>query len=137
MIARSKLLSKLKGVDHAFLNYQESVLFETKETFTSVIQVHGSDVWVYNDTPQKTSQKNQADAIICNSIDRTIGIITADCIPLIVASLDARIIAVVHAGWKGLSQGIIKNSMNEIKKLNTNQSELFFLPWPTHNDMLL
>ena len=130
MIAHSNLLSKIKGIEHAFLNHQESVLFETKETFTSVMQVHGSDVWLYNNTSQKTSKKTHADAIICNSIGNKIGVITADCIPLIVASRDASVIAVVHAGWKGLSKGIIKRSIEGIKILNTSQSELFFCIGP-------
>lgn len=130
MIAHSKLLSKIKGVDHAFLNHQESVLFETKETFASIMQVHGSDVLVHNNTLQETSKKTRADAIICNSTDNKISIITADCIPLLVSSLDAKIIAAVHAGWKGLSQGIIKKSMEEIRNLNTSQSELFFCIGP-------
>jgi len=131
MINHSNLLSRVKGIDHAFLNYQQSIYFSANIIFTSIKQVNGSEVWIFDDNIVKDPAKEiQSDAIICHSKETTISIITADCIPLLIASLDAEIIAVVHAGWKGLSQGIIKNTIEKINSLNTSESELFFCIGP-------
>ncbi|MCS3430559.1 polyphenol oxidase family protein [Klebsiella sp. BIGb0407] len=131
MMIHSVLLSKIEGITHAFLNHQESIRFVAKGGYISIKQIHSSDVWVCDDNiSPEHSKKIQADAIVCHSEDKTISIITADCIPLIIASSDAEIISVVHAGWKGLAQGIIKNTLTEIQKLNVSQSELFFCIGP-------
>ncbi|PWB35398.1 D-alanyl-alanine synthetase [Pseudomonas sp. SDI] len=42
---------------------------------------------------------------------RPIGIITADCLPILLTSSSEPFVAVIHAGWKGLFSGIIRNSV--------------------------
>ena len=45
-----------------------------------------------------------------------IGVVTADCVPIIIYDLKNEIIGCIHAGWKGAFSGIIKNTVNKIKK---------------------
>ena len=49
-----------------------------------------------------------------------LGVVTADCVPIILYDVKNQIIGCVHAGWKGAYLGIIKNTINKIKKMNSN-----------------
>ena len=49
-----------------------------------------------------------------------IGVVTADCVPIILYDDKNKIIGCIHAGWKGAYSDIIKNTINKIKKLNSN-----------------
>ncbi len=40
-----------------------------------------------------------------------VGVVTADCLPLLIASRDGRYVCSVHAGWQGLVSGIVDNSL--------------------------
>ena len=49
-----------------------------------------------------------------------LGVLTADCVPVILYDVKNQIIGCVHAGWKGAYFDIIKNTINKIKKMNSN-----------------
>lgn len=51
---------------------------------------------------------------------------TADCLPILVSSLQGDFVAAIHAGWRGLANGIINNFFNQIKQLNIVLSDLLF-----------
>lgn len=53
-----------------------------------------------------------------------IGIRTADCLPIFFFDPKIKIIAAIHAGWKGLSTGIINNAISAMKKLGCNLKDL-------------
>lgn len=52
-----------------------------------------------------------ADAVYSNTPDLVCAILTADCLPLIVCSLAGDEVAVIHAGWRGLLDGVIENTL--------------------------
>ena len=45
------------------------------------------------------------------------GVVTADCVPIILYDIKNQIIGCIHAGWKGASSGIIENTVKKFKKL--------------------
>ena len=49
-----------------------------------------------------------------------IGVVTADCVPIILYDVKNEIIGCIHAGWKGAYLDVIKNTIFKIKKLNSN-----------------
>ena len=49
-----------------------------------------------------------------------LGVLTADCVPIILYDANNKIIGCIHAGWKGAFSDIIKKTINKIKKINTN-----------------
>lgn len=51
---------------------------------------------------------------------------TADCLPILVSSLQGDFVAAIHAGWRGLANGIINNFFSQIKQLNIVLSDLLF-----------
>ena len=73
-------------------------------------QVHGRDV-----ANAETAHDNcQADAIISRRAGRVCAVLTADCLPLLLCDRQARCVAAVHAGWRGLANGIIEATLEQM-----------------------
>ncbi len=60
-----------------------------------------------------------ADAMVTQMKDLAIGVVTADCVPIIVYDIRNQIVGCIHAGWKGAFFGIIDNTIMKIKKINS------------------
>jgi YfiH family protein len=65
-----------------------------------------------------------ADASTTRSSEFPLAVLTADCLPITLCNKQGTEIAAIHAGWKGLAQGIIEQT---IKKMSSKPSEL--LAW--------
>ena len=63
-------------------------------------------------------KKIKADAIITRMRGVALGVVTADCVPIIIYDARSKIIGCIHAGWKGAFLGIIENTITKIKKIN-------------------
>ena len=61
-----------------------------------------------------------SDAIITKLKGVALGVVTADCVPILVYDSENKIIGCIHAGWRGAFSNIIKNTINKIKKLSPN-----------------
>ena len=66
-------------------------------------QVHGARVAAV-DSPGGAFE---ADALVTDRVDLAIGVLVADCVPVLLASADGSRIAVAHAGWRGLAEGVL------------------------------
>jgi polyphenol oxidase len=64
-------------------------------------QVHGNAFYVVDDNNYNQIVGKEGDALITRTKGITIGIFTADCVPIILIDKDKDVISVVHAGWKG------------------------------------
>jgi YfiH family protein len=67
-------------------------------------QVHGDNLVEVKDTAVKES--GEADAMVTAASDVFLGVLTADCVPILLIAPEARIAGVVHAGWRGTVAGI-------------------------------
>lgn len=77
-------------------------------------QVHGIDVHV----PQVATTDAQApiaDAAYTCEPGVVCAVLTADCLPLLVASEDGREVAAIHAGWRGLAAGVIEATLRHFR----------------------
>ena len=61
-----------------------------------------------------------ADAMITKMKGVALGVLTADCVPIILYDIKNEIIGCVHAGWKGAYLDIIKKTILRIKKINSD-----------------
>lgn len=73
-------------------------------------QVHGTEV-----TRNLDEQGSCADASYANQPGRVCVVLTADCLPVFFASKSGREVAVAHAGWKGLLNGVIENTLQSFE----------------------
>ena len=81
-------------------------------------QTHSSKVVEIRKNNYK--KKIKADAMITKMKGVALGVLTADCVPVILYDIKNQIIGCVHAGWKGAYFDIIKNTINKIRKINSN-----------------
>merc|ERR1712127_925629 len=82
-------------------------------------QTHSNKVIIVN----KKNQKNRnfkSDAIITKMSGYGLGVVTADCVPVILYDVKNNIVGCIHAGWKGAISGIIENTLKKLKKLNSD-----------------
>ena len=82
-------------------------------------QTHSNKVTIINNK-NKNSKKFYSDAIITNIKGLALGVVTADCVPILLYDQKNETIACIHAGWKGAFSGIIENTIGKLKKLNSN-----------------
>jgi len=59
----------------------------------------------------KTASLQKADASYTNESGVVCAVMTADCLPLLVSSMDGTQVAAIHAGWRGLLAGVIGNTV--------------------------
>ena len=65
-------------------------------------------------TKYNFKNKINADAIITKMNDIAIGVLTADCVPIIICDIRNKIVGCVHAGWRGAFSGIIYNTIKKM-----------------------
>lgn len=70
-------------------------------------QVHGNAVVAVANVPSAAGSAPEGDAIVSDRAGVPVGVVTADCVPILLASADGRWVAAVHAGWRGLARGVI------------------------------
>ena len=59
-----------------------------------------------------------ADAMITQMRNLAIGVVTADCVPIIFCDIKSQVVGCIHAGWKGAFSGIVENTIQKVQKLN-------------------
>ncbi len=74
------------------------------ERLTTCYQVHSARV-VIADGPFE-AQRPQADGVVTVTPDLICGVLAADCAPILLAEPQARVVAAVHAGWRGALAGV-------------------------------
>ena len=95
------------GVDHGF-GVRDAPVPEPLQRPT---QVHGIRVVWQHDAPL-----GEADAIASDAAGQPVGIVTADCVPILVASDDGGLVAAVHAGWRGFCAGVVEAALSALRE---------------------
>ncbi|HVT87290.1 MAG TPA: peptidoglycan editing factor PgeF [Tepidisphaeraceae bacterium] len=82
-----------------------------------VHQVHGAEVVTIRPKQEFVSGKDQADAIVSDDPGRVLSVRIADCGPILLASEDGRVVAAVHAGWRGVVAGVLVETIKKMRQL--------------------
>lgn len=84
-----------------------------QEALVTPRQVHGSDILVINEPNEDFSHflSVEGDAVITNQPNVMIGVCVADCAPILLCDPDNKVIAVVHAGWKGTAAKLVAKTV--------------------------
>ncbi len=99
------------------LEFVSKKMFSKKSNLILMHQTHSNKVAVINKNNLK--KRIKADAIISKVKGLVLGVVTADCVPILVYDRKNQIIGCVHAGWKGAFSGIIKKTILKIRKFNS------------------
>jgi polyphenol oxidase len=79
-------------------------------------QVHGPAVAIVTD-PWPIGAGPQADAMVTGRAGIALGIITADCAPVLFADTEAGVIGAAHAGWRGALSGVLEATVAAMARL--------------------
>lgn len=88
-------------------------------------QVHGIAVANTDATGSEVTQ--QADAAISATPGTVCAVLTADCLPVLLAASDGSAVGAAHAGWRGLAAGVIENTVLALRQTATPDVKL--LAW--------
>jgi polyphenol oxidase len=66
----------------------------------------------------------KADAVVTSTPGLVVGVLTADCAPVLFADPEAKIVAAAHAGWRGAVAGIIASTITEMERLGAKRSRI-------------
>jgi YfiH family protein len=67
-----------------------------------------------------TDKRFNSDAVVTKIKGLALGVLTADCVPIILYDKKNDIIGCAHAGWRGCLSGIIENTIKQFKKISSN-----------------
>ncbi len=94
-----------------------------RQDLNTIYQVHSPDV-VVADGPWLRHERPRADGIVTNRSGLAIGVMSADCTPVLFADHRARIIGAAHAGWKGALHGVLSNTINKMEELGGDRRHI-------------
>ena len=99
----------------------------SKNKLVLLNQIHSNKVFSINKIPKK---KPIGDALITSKNQFALGILTADCAPIFLFDPKMKIIAAIHAGWKGAYKKIVYKTVNNLKKKGCNIHDLIAVIGP-------
>lgn len=85
-------------------------------------QVHGTNPIIISAEEAKIDQ--EGDSLITAERGVVIGVLTADCTPILMADSKAKVIAAVHAGWRGALAGITQTTIKSMISLGANPERI-------------
>ena len=92
-------------------------------TLVTVRQVHSPDVVTVRD-PIAEAERPAADAMVTDRPGLVLGILTADCVPVIFADTEAGVVGAAHAGWKGAIAGVTDRTIGAMEALGARAERI-------------
>ena len=96
---------------------------EPNATLLTLYQVHSNKAVVATE-PWEIGGAPQADAMATNRPGLALGILTADCAPVLLADVEAKVIGAAHAGWKGALSGVIEAAVAAMESLGARRERI-------------
>jgi YfiH family protein len=158
-VIRSEQLSALPGVAHAFFTRrggcstglyatlncgagsddnpahvrenraQVLAQFDAAHCLNTVYQVHGTDVAVA--TGPWPTEPPKADGLVSATPGVVLGILTADCAPVLFADADAGVVGAAHCGWRGTLHGVAERVIKGMESLGATTARITAIIGPT------
>ena len=100
------------------------------ENFLITLNQEHSNKVIHFKNKDSVKNKLKGDAIVTQVKNIGIGILAADCAPILFYDPKKKIIGCAHAGWKGALNGIIKNTVKKFYELDSNCDDLIVAVGP-------
>lgn len=108
---------------------QEHHVLQNRQQLVEKLQLPGAPQWLRQTHSThcvlvEEDANRDADASVTRSHKHPLVILTADCLPIMLCNIQGTEIAAIHAGWRGLVNGIVENTLG---KMHSKASDL--LAW--------
>lgn len=91
----------------------------------TVGQEHTDRIFVLERGPARPERGPRGhDALVSDRPGQAIGVLTADCAPVLVAGASGRVVAAIHAGWRGTAAGIVGKVVERLDRMGVPPSSL-------------
>jgi YfiH family protein len=90
---------------------------------TGLYQVHGNRCVIVDETTDLAARP-EADALATRAQGLLLGILTADCVPVLFADANAGVVGAAHAGWKGAIAGVTDATLAAMESLGANRANI-------------
>ncbi|HXN86799.1 MAG TPA: peptidoglycan editing factor PgeF [Candidatus Binataceae bacterium] len=107
-------------VDENWRRLREVIGVETKVARRH--QIHGKDVHVI--TAENVSEKPDGDGMVTATPGILLAVASADCVPILMTDAREKIVAAIHAGWRGVIAGIAREAVAAMESLGAKAREL-------------
>ncbi len=74
--------------------------------------------------PRMPAEPFEADALVTRKPGTGVGVITADCVPVLAVGAGGACVAAIHAGWRGLAEGVVEAGIAALEGLGTGKREI-------------
>ena len=74
--------------------------------------------------PWPDGERPRADAMATDRANVALGVLTADCAPVLLVDPEARVIAAAHAGWRGAVDGVLDSTVAAMEKLGAERARI-------------
>ena len=102
----------------------------SKKKLIILHQVHSNKFSFIHKKYKFGKRKIKADALITNVKNIAIGILTADCVPILIYDKKLKIISAIHVGWKGAYKDIVYKVINFFNKKGSHVNNLYIAIGP-------
>lgn len=92
-------------------------------TLTGLYQVHGNRCIIV-DEDSDLAARPEADALATRTPGILLGILTADCVPVLFADAEAGVVGAAHAGWKGALAGVTDATIAAMESLGASRDSI-------------
>lgn len=99
------------------------------EALVTVRQVHSAKVVVV-DKPWTEGAAPEADGLVTRVPGIALGLLTADCMPILFADPRAKVVGAAHAGWRGAKAGIVEATVATMERLGAKAGRIVALLGP-------
>jgi len=96
-----------------------------------VDQCHGVDVAIAGEVilGAEHGQRTVADAVISDKPDEVCAIMVADCLPVLFADTQSRVVGAAHAGWRGLCRGVLERTAQALRAALAAEEDVVLLAY--------
>lgn len=99
------------------------------ESLATVHQIHSPDVIAVEEPFH--ADRPMADGLVTNVPHLAIGVLTADCGPVLFADRSARVVGAAHAGWKGALTGVLESTVEAMERLGAKRDDILAVLGPS------
>lgn len=101
-----------------------------ENALATVYQVHGKTVAYVSEAYANPQSRPEADAMVTDRPGIALGIVTADCAPILFADQQSTIIGACHAGWRGAYEGVISATVEAMVNLGAERDRIIAVLGP-------
>ena len=126
------LVPGFQGLSAVQAQYLTQNLSNPIKNIVNIRQVHGSRVLEVTEADLHLQKIIEADAVVTSRKRVPVAVRTADCLPIFIYDPQQDCIGLVHAGWKGTREGVVKNTLKMMReRFSTRNSDLLIAFGPS------